>query len=268
MKIAITGKGGVGKTTISAILAKYFANLGYKVIAIDADPDMNLAPTLGYKGSVPIVPIVEMKKLIQERTGINESSGYGAYFKLNPKVDDIPEKYAVTLGDSEIEKKIKVIVMGTVKSGGAGCICPENVFLKALLSHTLVLRREAVIVDMVAGIEHLGRGTLQGIETLFIVVDTSRRSLETAERIEKLAADLGIKKVFVIGNRIVNDFDKSLVVKYLNKSNIAGFILYNENLFKASVSNEPASIDEKLRSEIELIISKTGNEPADDSLVN
>jgi len=261
MKIAITGKGGVGKTTLCAILVKYFANLGYKVIAIDADPDTNLASTLGYKSPESIIPIVEMKQLIRERTGVSDSTGFGAYFKLNPRVDDIPEKYAVTLGENNIDKKIKILIMGTVKTGGAGCVCPENVFLKALLSYILTSTKEVIIVDMVAGIEHLGRGTISGIETLLIIVDANRRSMETALRIERLAGDLGIKNIYIIGNRIKNDFEKSLIVKYLNKSNIAGFVLYNESLIKSSIMNEPVSINEQVLRDIEVIIRKINIEP-------
>jgi CO dehydrogenase maturation factor len=152
MKIAITGKGGVGKTTTSSLLAWTFAAEGKKVIAIDANPDANLATALGFSTEEVhhITPIAELKELIEERTGA-KSGSYGTFFKANPKVDDIPERFSLQ------KNGIKLLVMGTVKRGGSGCLCPEATLIKSLLSHLVLSRSEVVIMDMDAGVENLGR---------------------------------------------------------------------------------------------------------------
>ncbi|NQT67539.1 MAG: AAA family ATPase, partial [Actinobacteria bacterium] len=186
MKIAISGKGGVGKTTLVACLSKYYANKNHKVIAVDADPDANLAVTLGigYDEASKITPLAEMKKLIEERTGA-KPGGYGAFFKLNPRVDDIPQKFGIEIDG------VRLLVAGTVKAGGSGCYCPENVLLKNLFRHLLVDREEIVILDMEAGIEHLGRGTCESMDALIIVVEPGLRSVQTARTVRKMSLDLG-----------------------------------------------------------------------------
>ncbi len=223
MKLAITGKGGVGKTTLAAGLALSFAQEGRRVIAIDADPDSNLAATLGFPEPEKIIPLVEMKELIEERTGAKPGT-VGGYFKLNPRVDDIPEKF------SREHKGIKLLLMGRVKKGGSGCFCPENAFLKAVLSHLFFAREDVAILDMEAGIEHLGRGTAEGVDGLIVVVEPSMRSIETAARIKSLAKDLRIAKVFLVGNKVRSDEDVDFIQKNLSDFEILGFIWYNENL--------------------------------------
>ena len=184
MKIAISGKGGVGKTLLAAFLAQTFASNGYSVIAIDADPDANLAATLGFPNPEKITPISELSDLIEERVGVRPGTS-GSFFKLNPKVDDLPENYSVKMDG------IRIMSIGRIKRGGTGCYCPEGALLQALLSHLLLQRDEVVILDMEAGIEHLGRGTVEAVDQLIIVVEPGRRSLETAQTINKLAQDLG-----------------------------------------------------------------------------
>ena len=181
MKIAVTGKGGVGKTLLSAVLAKLFVARNLKVFAIDADPDANLAHTLRFPEPSKIIPLIEMKELIEERTGAKAGSS-SPYFKLNPKVDDIPDRYFVK------HDGISLAVMGTVRGGGLGCTCPENVFLKALLRDLIVEREEVVILDMEAGIEHLGRGTVESVDRLIIVVEPGIHSIETAKRIRSFGS--------------------------------------------------------------------------------
>ncbi|MFC1623764.1 AAA family ATPase [Candidatus Omnitrophota bacterium] len=222
MKIAITGKGGTGKTSIAAGLAFIFKNQGKKVIAIDADPDANLATALGVPPSERPLAISGLKKIILERTG-----EVGAFFKLNPKVDDIPEKFSV------MHEGVRLIEMGTVKKGGAGCVCPESAFLKALLSHVFLNRDEVVIVDMEAGVEHLGRGTAQAVDEFIIVVEPNLTSLDTAHKIMCLAQNLKIKKVFAIGNKIRSKLDKDFIQKNLKGTNIGGFISLDERLLSA-----------------------------------
>ncbi|MFQ5867173.1 MAG: AAA family ATPase [bacterium] len=230
MKLAITGKGGVGKTTLVAGLALSFTQDGKKVIAIDADPDSNLAATLGFPEPEKIVPLVEMKQLIEERTGV-EPGTMGGYFKLNPRVDDIPDKF------SREHQGIKVLLMGRVKKGGSGCFCPENAFLRAILSHLFFSREDVVILDMEAGIEHLGRGTAEGVDSLIVVVEPSMRSIETALRIKSLAGDLKIERVFVVGNKVRGREDIDFIRKNISDFEILGFIWYNNKLVdKVTVS--------------------------------
>jgi len=194
MKIAISGKGGVGKTTLSAMLATVLALRDRAVIALDADPDANLASALGVPVASQPVPLAQMRELIAERTGA--TGKYGAYFKLNPKVDDLPERHAATVGP------LRVLALGGVPTGGGGCICPASALVKALLAHLVLGRDESVIMDMEAGIEHLGRATGQSMDALVLVVDAGPWSLQTARRTQRLAADIGLTKLFAVANRV------------------------------------------------------------------
>jgi CO dehydrogenase maturation factor len=223
MKLAISGKGGVGKTLIAAMLSRALADNGCFVTAIDADPDANLALALGFPDSDQIVPVAAMEKLIQERTETVPGQS-GLYFKINPNVDDIPDKYSVKHGN------IRLLVMGKPKAGGAGCYCPENAVLSALVAHLLLAPNEVVIMDMAAGIEHLSRGTAKSVDRLIIVVEPGRASLDTADRIKKLANDLGIVNISIIGNKIHNQTEKDFIVKTLSNYNILGFVPYDEIL--------------------------------------
>lgn len=230
MKIAISGKGGVGKTLLASLLSKIFADSGYSVLAIDADPDANLAATLGFPHPEKIVPISEMKDLIAERTGTGKGE---LYFKLNPKVDDLPEKYRVELNG------IKLMVMGRLKRGGSGCYCPENALLKALISHLLLARKEVVIIDMEAGIEHLGRATAGAVNKLLVVVEPGRRSLETAYTIKKLAQDIGLRNISIVGNKVRSQADKEFLTSNLPDFEFLGFIPYDPAIVEADLANRP-----------------------------
>lgn len=222
MKIAVTGKGGAGKTSIAAGLAFIFSGQGKKVIAIDADPDANLGTALGFSDTERPTPISELKKIILERTG-----ELGAFFKLNPKVDDIPDRFSKERGN------IRLLEMGTVKKGGSGCVCPESAFLKALLSHIFINRDEVVIVDMEAGVEHLGRGTAQSVEKFIIVIEPNKTSIDTAARIKGLAENLKIKEVLVIANKIRSEGDRIFIEENLKGLRIAGFIKLDESLLSS-----------------------------------
>jgi len=232
MKIAISGKGGVGKTLLSALLCKEFAQSGYSVIAIDADPDANLAATLNFPHPEEITPISELSSLIEERTGAKPGQA-AAFFKLNPKVDDLPEKYSLK------HNGIRLMVTGRIKRGGTGCYCPEGVLLQALLTHLLVQRDEVVVLDMEAGIEHLTRGTARAVDRLIIVVEPGRLSIDTAHRIGKLAEDIGLENIAVVGNKIRGRQDKEQLAASLVGFNLLGFIPYDRAVVEAEMANLP-----------------------------
>ncbi|MFC1897379.1 AAA family ATPase [Chloroflexota bacterium] len=232
MKIAISGKGGVGKTLLASLLSKTFVEFGHSVIAIDADPDANLAATLGFTHPEKITPISKMSTLIEERTGVQPGQ-VAPYFKLNPKVDDLPEKYSLK------HNGIKLMVMGQIKKGGSGCYCPESALLRALLAHLLVARDEVVILDMEAGIEHLGRGTAQAVDKLIIVVEPGRRSIETANRITSLAKDISLKNIAVVGNKLRSQSEREFLISSLPGFEFLGFIPYDQAIVEADLANLP-----------------------------
>ncbi|MHB8772415.1 MAG: ATP-binding protein [Syntrophales bacterium] len=229
MKLAVTGKGGVGKTTVSALLARALRKSGRTVFAIDADPDSNLAASMGYPHPETIRPLVELKELIEERTGVKPGTT-GGMFRLNPFVEDIPERYAVDIDG------VKVLVAGAVKKGGAGCYCPENTMIRALISHLLTEKNSALVLDMEAGIEHLSRGTLAAVDQLIIVTEPGRRSVETAERIAHMAAEIGLNRVSVIGNRVRSEDDRAFLKETLPHMDFIGFLPYDQAVRDAEIA--------------------------------
>jgi CO dehydrogenase maturation factor len=232
MKIAISGKGGVGKTTFASFLVRALADQGKRVLAIDADPDANLAQALGVKGSEKIVPISGMKELIEERTETKVGT-MGGFFKLNPKVDDLPEKLSLEVDG------VKLMVLGGVKKGGAGCICPESTLLKNLVRHLVLARDEAVVLDMEAGLEHLGRGTAMAVDRLVVVVEPGRRSVETAHQIHRLANDIGLKNISLLGNKIRSDKDREFLVSNMSDFEFLGFIPFRGDIIEADLEGLP-----------------------------
>jgi CO dehydrogenase maturation factor len=244
-KIAISGKGGVGKTTISGTLARFLARKGYDVIAIDADPSMNLASALGIIN--PPKPLTEYKELIDERAG-----GPAGVFKLNPKVDDIVEKFGVIGPDN-----VKLLVLGTIERGGSGCMCPASSFLKALMRHVILKVNSVVILDMEAGVEHLGRGTTKGIDIMLIVVEPGARSIETAGRIKELGQEIDIEKFAAIINKAGEDVKE--IERMLGKYGIPviGVIPYDVALVQADIKSiAPIEIGGPLVESIENIWEK------------
>ena len=250
MKIAVSGKGGVGKTTLAGVMARILSARGFKVLSIDADPDSNLASAIGIEpGQLKgVKPLAQMTEFIEERTGAKKGS-YGAYFKINPKVDDIPDRFSIA------KDGIRLIVLGTIPQGGGGCFCPENVLLKSLLAHLLVERDEYVILDMEAGLEHLGRGTTTYMDALIVVVEPGRRSLQTAHQVKTLADDLGIKKVYVVGNKVTNEGDLAMIKEHLDGLPFIGHMSYNQKIIEADkLGVSPYDIDDRIRTEVEAII--------------
>ena len=207
MKVAITGKGGVGKTLVAASLARNLRDLGRQVVAVDADPDTNLARTLGYRGP-DIAPLAKLKELIAKRVGGGDA--WGSFLHMNPRVDDIPDQFGVRVDG------IRVLVMGSIDRGRSGCACAVNVLLREVLNHLLVVGDEEVVVDMEAGIEHLGRGTAEGVDLMLVVVEPGWASLQTAARIKRLAADLGISRLGVVANRVTCEADLEYVRENLD----------------------------------------------------
>ena len=250
MKIAISGKGGVGKTTLASLIIKNFSDRGNKVLAIDADPDANLAGALGIEHPEDIIPISQMKELIEERTE-SKVGTMGSFFKLNPHVSDLPEKLSVQKGN------IRVMVMGGVKRGGGGCICPESVMLKTLITHLILARDEVVVLDMEAGIEHLGRGTASSVNKLIVVVEPGKRSIETAHQIKKLAQDLGLKNIVLVGNKVRNDQDKEFLIRQLPGFSFLGFLPYNNQIIEADLEGRaPFEKDQVLHLEVSKFVDQ------------
>ncbi|MBL7154075.1 MAG: AAA family ATPase [Phycisphaerae bacterium] len=240
-KIAIGGKGGVGKTTVCAVWAEIFAEDGCDVLAIDADPNTNLASAFGIPGEQSPKPLIAMKELIAERTGAGKEA-IGAYFKLNPKVSDLPEKYSLDVGrppgGKPLGGRLKLLVLGAITHGGGGCACPEGAFLKALLTHTILQRLEVVLVDLAAGVEFMGRASVQGIDALVLVVEPGGRSIETANNMAIMAGELGIGCVGAIANKVTDSAQRELIESQLNDIVFLGSLPYRLGLQQADLRRE------------------------------
>jgi CO dehydrogenase maturation factor len=232
VKIAIGGKGGVGKTTVCAVWAQLFAESGFDVLAIDADPNANLALAFGIASEQNPEPLIRMKDLIAERTGTNKDA-IGAYFRLNPKVSDLPERYWFEV------KGLRLLVLGAITQAGAGCACPEGAFLKAMLRHTILERREVVLVDLAAGVEFMGRASVQGIDALVLVVEPGGRSIETANSMAKMAGELGIQCIAAVANKINNDAETELIRSQLDGINLIGAVQYQQAVRLSDLQRQP-----------------------------
>ena len=229
MKIAVAGKGGTGKTTVAATLARILAKQGFSVIAVDVDPTLNLASSLGIQLKEK-KPISQMKELIEARTGARPGESFGGLFKLNPKVDDLVMQLAVPGPDG-----VRLLLVGTVERGGEGCFCPASAFLRALLRHLVLKEKEVIILDMEAGVEHLGRKTAENVNSFLIIVEPSVKSIEVAKQIKQLAHDIGISKIFAIANKISNQTDIENTSNALSEIGIEliGAIPFDQYVIKA-----------------------------------
>lgn len=233
MKIAVAGKGGVGKTLVAGVLAEFLSSRGFTVLAIDADPSPNLALTLGIPAEEAnkIVPISENTPLIESKT----QTGVPGVYDLSFTVEDIVDQFSV-----KTPFGVNLLVMGTVPYAGGGCMCPANTVIRALLHHLIVKRKEVVIMDMEAGVEHMGRATAEHVDTMLVVTDSSAKSMETARKLQMLAKELGIKKRLLIGNKVKNSEESRLVEDFAHKIGLPflGFIPYDEHVLRADIKGE------------------------------
>ena len=234
MKIAVAGKGGVGKTFVAACLALSLARQGYTTIAIDADPTPNLALSLGIplQDLNSILPVSENKALIDSKTG----TGYPGVYAMNFSVDDIVKNFSLSTPAG-----VNLLVMGTVKSMGAGCTCAANSVVRTLLRHLVMERDEAVILDMEAGLEHLGRGTAEGVDHMVVVSDANAKSLDTARIIARIAKDSGIPHVMLVGNKIENTSERTAIKKFAKEQGLfpAGFVPFDPAVVQAGIAGDP-----------------------------
>ena len=234
MKLAITGKGGVGKTTLTALLAQAYADAGRDVLAVDADPSPCLAGALGFPDELraKLHPIAEMDALIEERTGAKPGTT-GGFFTINPRVDDIPERFSV------LHRGVRLLEMGSVELGGSGCICPEAAMLKTLFTHLMFRKDEVLLLDMYAGVEHLGRATVDFVDAMIVVVEPTRRSLGTAAQIKKLANDIGLNKLYLVGNKVRNDDEAKFLEAETPGMPVLGFMPADMKVQEADRLNIP-----------------------------
>ena len=243
IKLAVSGKGGVGKSTVAAMFAHLAVADGMRVLAIDADPDANLAAALGLPEAERsgIVPLARRKALIEERTGAKVKQ-YGQMFKLNPDVADIAEK------ESTEFRSIHLLVLGAVEGGASGCACPESVLLRSLLMDAVLYKNDCVILDMEAGLEHLGRSTAQGVDLMLAVVEPGWRALETVASIRRMTRELGIRRFAVVGNKVVDDRDEQFLRSNLPPDDYLGWLPFDESIRRADRENAPLVdiVDERL----------------------
>jgi CO dehydrogenase maturation factor len=235
VKIAVTGKGGVGKTTLVALLAYAFRDRGSRVLAIDADPSPCLGEALGFPADARrgLVPIAGLEALIAERTGAQPGS-IGGYFRLNPRVEDLPDRFSV------VHNGIRLLELGAVQAGGAGCICPESAVLRALVTHILLRRDEVVLLDMYAGVEHLGRATADSVDVMLIVAEPTARSLGTAAQIARLAADLRLPRIYLVGSKVGSEADRAFVAAGSPGLCVLGFVAEDPAVLAADRAGESA----------------------------
>ncbi len=253
-KLAVCGKGGVGKTTFSSVLSYVLARKGREVFAIDADPNPTLAEALGIPDHIlaDITPIAEMTELIAERTGARPGE-YGSFFKLNPRVKDIPDRYAIRYRD------IHFLMMGATKKAGQGCACPENTMIKALMSYLIVKEKETVVLDMVAGTEHMGRGTAASVDVMLIVVEPGTRSIKAAKQFHRFARDLAISKICFVANKVRSEKDELFIKKQMLGLDLVGSLPYSDSI----IEGERGGIaiydsDSEYREEVSRILERIG----------
>jgi CO dehydrogenase maturation factor len=252
IKLAVSGKGGVGKTTVAALLVRHLARSGKRVLAVDADPVASLGGALAMPGHEKVEPIARMHDLIHERTGA-EPGTMGGFFKMNPRVDDIPERYAA------VHENVHLMVMGTVDHGGSGCVCPESVLLKTLLQHMLLYENDALVLDMEAGVEHLGRATAKAVNLMVTVVEPGARSIHAARMVKDLAADIGLTQIVAVANKVRGESDEKAIAKALGDIPLLGSIPFDQAFVEADLAGELVYADqmpEAVRKVLDAVVAK------------
>lgn len=238
MKIAVAGKGGVGKTFVSATLSRILARDGYNVLAVDADPNLNLAYSLGvgYDVADNIVPLSENNDLVKEKTGVAPEEALGNMFNMNPRVNDVIDRFGVNAPDN-----VKLLVMGTVKGGGTGCMCGANAMLRVLIQHMLIQRGEVLVMDMVAGLEHLGRGTARRMDAMLVVIEPRMKSVDTIKRILKMAEQIEVNTVLAVGNKVMRPKDEEFIRRKMSELNVPviSIIPYDQAVADADMEGMP-----------------------------
>ncbi|MCJ7732879.1 AAA family ATPase [Candidatus Bathyarchaeota archaeon] len=238
MKIAVAGKGGVGKTFVSATLSRILARDGYNVLAVDADPNLNLAYSLGvgYDVADNIVPLSENNDLVKEKTGVAPEEALGNMFNMNPRVNDVIDRFGVNAPDN-----VKLLVMGTVKGGGTGCMCGANAMLRVLIQHMLIQRGEVLVMDMVAGLEHLGRGTARRMDAMLVVIEPRMKSVDTVKRILKMAEQIEVNTVLAVGNKVMRPKDEEFIRRKMSELNVPviSIIPYDQAVADADMEGIP-----------------------------
>lgn len=260
MKLAITGKGGVGKSTLAATLTLLLTREGGRVVAVDADPDANLAGALGISSEEQqsIIPIAEQTRLIEERTGAKVKR-YGQMFRLNPTVDDIADSYGYN------RDGFSLLVLGAVDQGGGGCGCPEGVLIRALVSDLILYKSEALVMDMEAGVEHLGRATARGVDSMIIVVEPGRRSIDCAKRIVRMAHEIGLQNLCLVANKVASPADEQFIRDALPELPLMGVVPLHEAFAEADrkgitpLEILPEELKETFRSILENIKQKAAS---------
>ncbi len=247
MKIAVSGKGGVGKTTVAAALVNYFARRGDGVYAVDADPDASLGITLGLDPQLIAeqTPLIELKKVIDEK-----NAGGGALVDLNPNIEDVLEEYSIQKGP------VKFLRMGGVKQGGSACYCKENSFLQSLLNSLLLDKPEKVILDMSAGIEHLTRGTSRGVDLMLVITEPTLTSVRTSLLVDKLAGELGIKGLYFLGNKIRNQEEVEFLEESLPPKKLGGSLPFDEGALALARGKGQEGFETDIFKEIEKLMAK------------
>ena len=259
MKLAISGKGGTGKSTLAAALALLMKKQGWRVLAVDADPDGNLAAALGAspEETARIIPISKQRELIEERTGAKVKQ-YGQMFRLNPEVADIADGYGTNL------KGVTLLVLGAIEAGGSGCACPESVLIRALVTDLVLRRKDALIMDMEAGIEHLGRATAKGVDTLLVMVEPSQRAVDSAHRVARLGAEIGLRDIRFVANKVASPADEEFVRTALAGQGIVGVIPWSEEIRQAERRGEGvlACAGTDLSGRFEAVLQRLQSPPA------
>lgn len=238
MKIAVAGKGGVGKTFIASTLCRLLASDGYNVLAVDADPNINLGYSLGVPSDVvdSILPLTENDALIREKTGVSSDEAYAPIFNMAPTVDDIVDRFGVNAPGG-----VKLLVMGTVRGGGTGCMCGANALLRVLVQHLLIQRGEVLVMDMVAGLEHLGRGTARRMDAMLVVVEPRMKSMDTMRRIIRLAEEIEIKEVLAVGNKVGREAERRFIMENMDAMEVpvVAYVPYDDAVGEADMKGVP-----------------------------